>query len=131
MPSEETVIPMTDNLRAVVRRADDNPKAVIIFFQAREHEEAASFRVTTSAPIVSSMWRMPGLKGGQWLSLTESEGANHYAISVDRKFLDKPFIVGLEIESEGNPVHQVAETQIWSETNGRAQVVYIEFKDEA
>jgi hypothetical protein len=128
MPEEPRIIPMTDNLRGAMWRADDHPRAVVIYFQARDCEEEVSFRVRTSAAIRSKMWRMPWLKGGNWLSLTESLGAHHYAVAIaEKKFLDVPFIVGLELETEGDPRDAVVGADIWDRSGATAQVVFIDF----
>ena len=130
MPNEPRILPMTDNLRAAMWRADDNFKAVILYFQAREFEETVSFRVITSAPIISSMWRMPTLRGEHWLTLTESRGTNHYAVALaDHKFLDQPFIVGLELDTDGDPQDHITETQIWDRTDAEPQIVFIDFEN--
>ena len=119
---------MTENLRAALWRADDNPQSVIINFQARAQEEAVSFRVTTSAPIISLFWEMPSLRGPHWLSLAESRGANHYAIAItDHKFLDEPFILGLELDTDRDPRDEIIETAIWDKSDGEPQIAYIEF----
>jgi hypothetical protein len=118
---------MTDNLRAVVWNADDQPDAVVIQFQAREIEEPVSFKVITSVPIVDSMWQMPGLIGEHWLSLLESKGQTHYAISIDKIFLDHHFIIGLRLKSEGNPKIQILSIEIWDKLGGDGGLVYMEF----
>ena len=47
---------------------------------------------------------MPSLHGGHWLTHSESRGIHHYAIALaDHKFLDQPFIVGLELDTAGDP----------------------------
>jgi hypothetical protein len=128
MAEEPRVLPMTDNLRAVMWRADDNPKAVIIQFQAREREEPVSFFVTTTAPILSSFWKMPSLHGGHWLTHLESRRTHHYAIALgDQKFLHQPFIVGLELDTDSDPRDSITGAEIWSQTDAELQIVYIEF----
>ena len=132
MPSEPRIFPMTDNLRAAMWRAEDNPKAVVIYFQAREREEPVSFRVTTSAPILSSFWEMPSLRGGHWLTHSESRGTHHYAIALaDHTFLDKSFIVGLELDMDGDPRDYVTGTETWNKTDAESQIAYIEFHNVA
>ena len=128
MPAEPRILPMTANLRAAMWRADDNPQAVVINFQARELEESVAFRVTTTAPILSSFWEMPTLRGPHWLSLAESRGANHYAIAIgDQTFLDQPFIVGLELDTDGDPQDCITSTEVWNKTDAEPQIVYIDF----
>ena len=119
---------MTDNLRAAMWRANDNPKAAILYFQAREQKESIAFRITTSAPILSSFWEAPFLRGGHWLNQVESRSVYHYAIALDEhKFLDQPFIVGLEIEADGDPQDSVVGATVWDKTDGEPQIIYIEF----
>ena len=64
MPIAPRILLINDNLRVAMWAAADNPCAVLLYFQAREREEAISFRVETSAAILSSFWRMPTLRGG-------------------------------------------------------------------
>ena len=128
MPAEPRIIPMTDNLRVAMWRADDNARAVLLYFQAREQEEHVSFRITTSASILSSFWQMPSLQGGHWLTHTESRGSHHYAIALDdHHFLDQPFIIGLELDTPGDPQDSVTAATIWDRVDGESQVAYIEF----
>ena len=119
---------MTENVRAVVQNAADNPKAAMLEFQAREREEEISFRITTSAPILSSHWWLPQLKGEQWLSQAESRGQNHYAISLDRKFLDRPFIVGLELDVEDDPKNCIVAAEIWDRSGSDPDLIFIDFE---
>ncbi len=108
-------------------RADDNPKAVVIYFQAREQAEPVSFRVTTSAPILSSFWEMPALRGVHWLTLTESCRTHDYSIAVaDHMFLDEAFIVGLEIDTEGDPQDHVTAAEVWNRSGAEPQSIYVE-----
>ena len=119
---------MTGNLRAAMWRADDNPKAVVIYFQAREQEEPVSFRVATSATILSSFWEMPSLRGGHWLMHSESRGIHHYAIALaDHKFLDHPFIVGLELDTVDDPQDHITAVEAWDTTDAEPQIIYKEF----
>lgn len=128
MPAEPRIFPMTDNLRAAMWRADDNPRAVVIYFQAREQEEPVSFRLTTSAPILSSFWEMPSLRGGHWLTQHESRGIHQYAIALaDHKFLDQPFILGLELDINGNPQDHVTAAETWDKKDAEPQIIYMEF----
>ncbi len=113
--------------------AVDNPKAVLISFQAREVPEPISFEINTSVPIISSSWWLPALHGGQWMNLVESRGSHHYAIAlgdavahVDHKFLDEPFIVGLELETDIEPRRGIAGAKVWAPKAADAQIVYIE-----
>ena len=131
MPSEPAIFPINGNLRVAAWNAADNPRAVILYFQAREAEEPVSFFIDTDAIIISSTWRMPQLKGGQWLSLILAEDSHRYAIALDRKFLDKPFIVGLELAVEGNPRRHITAAGIWDRAGGEAQIVYREFAGES
>ena len=128
MPAEPRILPMTDNLRVAMWRAEDNPRAVLLYFQAREHKEPVSFHVTTSATILSSFWQMPSLRGGYWLTHTESRSPHHYAIALgDHQVLDQPFIVGLELDTAGDPQDCVTGATIWDRADGESQVAYIEF----
>jgi hypothetical protein len=120
------IIPMTDNLRAAVWTSDDTPNAAIIYFQAREAEEKICFEITTSAPILSHMWRLPQLKGGHWLTTAEKREENRYAIFIDKKFLDTPFIVGLELASGSDPRDHIATASVWDKSGADAQIIYIE-----
>jgi len=129
-PIEPRILPMTGNLRAALWCAVNNPKAVGIYFQAREQAEPVSFRIVTSAPIISSFWEMPSLNGGHWLTLSESKDTHHYAIALDdHRFLDQPFIVGLELDTEGDPRDHVIGAEIWDKSEGEPQLVYIEFNN--
>lgn len=130
MPTEPRILPLMDNLRVAMWRADDNLRAVILYFQAREREEPISFYVSTSASILSSFWELPSLRGVHILNQIESRGAYHYAIALDdQTFLDQPFIVGLELDTNGNPQDQVAGAEIWDREDGVPQVIYLEFPD--
>jgi hypothetical protein len=132
MPTEPRIFPLTDNLRAAMWRADDNPKAVIIYFQAREQEESVSFRLATSAPVLSSFWEMRSLHGGHWLTHSESRGTHHYAIALaEHKFLDQPFIVGLELDTDGDPQDHVIAAETWDKTDAEPQIIYMEFPNVA
>ena len=127
MLAEPRIFPMTDNLRAAMWRADDNPKAVVIHFQAREREECVSFRVTTSALILSSFWEMPSLRGPHWLTLAESRGTHDYAIAVsDHTFLDEAFIIGLELDTDSDPQDFVTATEVWNKVGAEPQTIYLD-----
>ncbi|MGV3531684.1 MAG: hypothetical protein ACO1QR_04885 [Chthoniobacteraceae bacterium] len=124
--NDPRILPISDNLRAAIWRADDNTNAAIIYVQARERPEAVSFRITTSAPILSSFWEMPSLKGEYWLNLAESRGSQHYAVAVaDQHFLDEPFIVGLEFETESDPRDHVMSVELWDKAGAEPQIVFI------
>lgn len=120
------IIPMTDNLRAAIWTSDDTPNAAIIYFQAKERPEKVCFEIITSAPILSHMWRMPQLKGGHWLSVAEKESENRYAISIEKEFLDIPFIVGLELRSEKDPKELITTAAVWDGSGTETQIIYIE-----
>jgi hypothetical protein len=117
---------MTDNLRAVIWPSDDNSRAVIIHFQARQHAEKIAFRVRTTARILSHFWELPQLKEGTWLMLGESSQDYEYRVCIDQTFLDSPFIVGMEIESESEPVDCVAEVSVHEDLDVTASLIYIE-----
>lgn len=132
MPAEPRILPMTDNLRVAMWRADDNPKAVVFYFQARERQEPVSFRITTSASILSSFWELPSLQGGYWLNQVESQDSHHYAIALDEHtFLDQPFIVGLELDTADDPQDCNTGTAVWDKAGGSPQIVYVEFPTSA
>lgn len=127
MPAEPRILTITDNLRAAMWRADDNPKAVVIYFQAREREEPISFRVITTAPILSSFWKMPSLRGSHWLTLTESRGTHDYAVALaDHMFLDEAFIIGLELDTDSDPQDHVTAAEIWNKADSEPQIIYVE-----
>jgi hypothetical protein len=126
MKPQSKIFPISDNLRAVAHHAEDNSRAVIIQFQARERRELVCFEVRTSAPILSSMWEMPDLKGGHWLSLGQSQREYFYAITIDKEFLDSPFIVGLEIDSSHDPIQEIESIAIWDKEGGEFSMAYVE-----
>ena len=121
-----TIIPITDNLRAVVRNADDNPRAVIIHFQAREKEEPVAFRIITTASIISHFWELPQLQGGNWLMLAEDVLPDGYRIMIDRTFLDHPLIIGLELDTSSDPISNVVRIETWDGTDGAPSLIYVE-----
>lgn len=121
-----TILPITDNLRAVVRNADDNPRAVIIHLQARETEEPVAFRIITAASIISHFWELPQLRGGNWLVLAEDVLPDGYRIMIDRQFLDHPLIIGLELDTDSNPISSVVRIETWNGTDGAPSVIYVE-----
>lgn len=120
------IIPMTENLRAAIWSSDDTPNAAIIYFQAREAEEKVCFEITTSARILSHMWRLPQLKGGHWLSTAEESEQNRYAIYIDKEFLETPFIVGLELDTENDPREHIDTASVWDKSDADPQIIYIE-----
>jgi hypothetical protein len=125
------IIPISDNLRAVVRNADDNPHAVIIFIQARDTEEPVGFRIRTRSRIVSHFWELPQLQGGNWLTCAEDVLPEEYRILIDRSFLDHPLIIGLEFDCVSDPAAHVLEIETWDGTDGSPSVIYIEQNEEA
>ena len=127
MPNDPRILLLSENLRAVIWRADDNDSAAIIYFQAREQPEPVCLRINTAAPIRSFFWEMPSLKGGHWLSLAESQGPQHFAIAIaDHQFLDDPFILGLEFETEGDPRDCIISAEVWDKDGGEPQIIYRE-----
>ncbi len=71
---------------------------------------------------------MPSLSGGHWLTHTESRGVRHYAIALgEHKFLDQPFIIGLELDTDHDPQDDVTEAVVWDKASGVSQIAYIEF----
>ena len=121
-----TIFPMTDNLRAAVWRSDDNPRAAIIYFQAREQEEKVSFSVKTSARILSHFWELPQLQEGTWLTLAEFLQETEYNIFIDVSFLDSPFILGIELDTESDPINQIIETAVWDRADAQPVIAYVE-----
>lgn len=121
-----TVLPISDNLRAVVRNADDNPQAVIIHIQARDKEEPVGFRVRTDAGIISHFWELPQLQGGNWLTFAEDVLPDGYRMLIDRTFLDHPLIIGLEFDHVSDPASSVLAIETWDGTDGAPSVIYIE-----
>ena len=70
---------------------------------------------------------MPSLRGAHWITLTEYRGPNHYAVSIaEHTFLDQPFIVGLELDTEGDPQDCIYGTEVWNKADGEPQIVYVE-----
>lgn len=125
------ILPISDNLRAVVRNADDNPQAVVIFIQARDKEEPVGFRIRTDAEVVSHFWELPQLHGGNWLTLAEDVLADGYRILIDRAFLDHPLIIGLEFDLVSDPAARVLEIKKWDGADGSPSVIYIEQNKDA
>ena len=125
------ILPISDNLRAVVRNADDNPQAVIIYIQARDTEEPVGFRIKTGSKIVSHFWELPQLYGGNWLTFAEDVLPDGYRILIDRSFLDHPLIIGLEFDHVSDPVASVLEIETWDGTDGSPAVIYIEQNEDA
>jgi hypothetical protein len=126
-----TILPISDNLRAVVRNADDNPQAVIIHIQARDAEEPIGFRIRTNARIVSHFWELPQLRGGNWLTFAEDVLPDGYRILIDRTFLDHPLIIGLEFEHVLDPASSVLGIETWDGTDGAPSVIYVEQNEDA
>lgn len=125
------ILPISDNLRAVVRIADDNPQAVIIFIRARDTEEPVGFRIRTGSRIVSHFWELPQLHGGNWLTLAEDVLPDGYRILIDRSFLDSPLIIGLEFERVSDPAAHVLAIETWDGTAGSPSVIYVEQNEDA
>jgi len=125
-----TILPITDNLRAVVRNADDNPRAVIIHLQAREVEEPVAFRIITAANVISHFWELPQLRGGNWLVLAEDVLSDGYRIMIDRTFLDHPLIIGLEMDTNSDPISSVVRIETWDGTDGAPSVIYVEREEQ-
>ena len=129
MDTAPIIFPISDNLRALIRKADDNPRAVIIHLQAKNLEEPASFQVTTAAAISSNFWELPQLEGGNWLMLTEEILPGRYRIRIDRSFLDHSFIIGLEFDAPDDPISSVLKIEPWDGTGGNPVLTYIEPPD--
>jgi hypothetical protein len=125
------ILPISDNLRAVVRNADDNPHAVVIYIQARDTEEPVGFRIRTDARIISHFWELPQLHGGNWLSFAEDILPDGYRILIDQAFLDQPLIIGLEFDLVSDPAASVLEIETWDGTGGSPSVIYIEQNEDA
>jgi hypothetical protein len=121
-----TILPITDNLRAVVRNADDNPRAVIIHLQAREKEEPVAFRIITAASIISHFWELPQLQGGNWLMFAEDVLPDGYRIMIDRTFLHHPLIIGLELDTALDPISSVLRIETWDGSDGAPSLIYVE-----
>lgn len=125
------ILPISDNLRAVVRNADDNPQSVIIFIQARDREEPVAFRIRTGSRIVSHFWELPQLRGDNWLTFAENVLPDGYRILIDRSFLEHPLIIGLEFECVSDPAANVLEIETWDGTGGSPAVIYIKQNEDA
>jgi len=123
------ILPITDNLRAVVHNADDNPRAVIIHIQARDREEPVAFQIRTTAPVLSHFWELPQLRGGNVLTLAEDVLSDGYRISIDRTFLDQPFIVGLELDTRSSAVSCIVGIESWDGAEGAPDIIYVESDD--
>jgi hypothetical protein len=121
------IIPITDNLRAAIWNAEDNTRAALIYFQARQSAENICFQITTSATIVSHFWKLPQLQGGHWLNTAEYVSVNHYGVSIDQAFSEHPFIVGLELEVVDDPAGHITNATIWDKAHGVPQIIYVEF----
>jgi hypothetical protein len=124
--STPIILPITDNLRAVVRNAQDNPRAVVIHIQARDMEESVGFHVKTGARIVSYFWELPQLRGGNWLTQAEDVLPDGYRLWVDRTFLEYPLVIGLEFETESDPTLNILRVEMWDGTDGDPRLLYLE-----
>ena len=125
--NDPIIFGINDNLRAVAWVARDQPDAVMIHFQARCTEEKVGFKVTCAEPIQDPIWQMPSLKGGQWLTKKEINEPFCYAISLNRAFLDQPFILGLRFPSTRDPRTCILEASAWDGSGGASSLVYMEF----
>ena len=121
-----TILPISDNLRAVVHKADDHHHAVIIHIEARLTEESVAFRIKTNTRVVSHFWELPQLQGGNWLTCAEDVLPDGYRIMIDRTFLDQPLIVGLEFEDVSEPISSVLAVERWDGADGLPRVIYID-----
>ena len=120
---------MTDNLRAVIRRADDNDRAVIISIQAREQAEPVGIRIFTTESIISHFWELPQLRGGNWLNVAEDVLPDGYRVSIDQTFLNHPLIIGLEFDSATDPIKNIRKIEAWDGSGGAPSVIYLESKE--
>jgi hypothetical protein len=124
--SSPIILPITDNLRAVVRNAQDNPRAVVIHIQARDTEESVGFIIKTNARIVSHFWELPQLRGGNWLTQAEDILPDGYRLWVDRTFLEYPLVIGLEFETDSDTTLNVLKVEMWDGTDGDPSVIYLQ-----
>ena len=59
---------------------------------------------------------------------SESRGDYHYAVALgDRRFLEQPFIIGLELDTVGDPRDHVTGAMVWDKAEGESKVACIEF----
>jgi len=120
----------TENLRVSAHVAADNPKAAMLVFEALVWAEPISFKITTSAPIKSTMWQLPGLKGMHQISVSELKETTRYALRIQDKLIrpKNPFVIGIEFDQPGEPRQYISGVERWDGSGGDCSIRFIEFK---
>jgi hypothetical protein len=120
------ILPISDNLRAVVHRADDNTRAAVLHIQAKDREEPVAFRISTTSPIISHFWELPQLRGGNWLTVAEEVTPDGYRLWVNQSFLNHPLVIGLEFQTDSDPAMCVSDVCLWDGEDGSPSIIYLE-----
>ena len=120
----------TENLKVSAHIASDNPKAAMVVFEALFWAEPISFKITTSAKVKSSVWRLPGLKGMQQVTVSELKEENTYALAIQNFSIKpkKPFMIGLEFDSDSDPREKILNIDRWDGSGGNSSIRFINFK---
>lgn len=119
----------TENLRVSAHIASDNPNTAMLVFEALFWAEPISFKVTTSSKVTLSVWQLPGLKGMQQVSVSELKQDNAYALAIQNFSIrpKKPFVIGLEFDTEGDPREKIVKIDKWDGSGGKASIRFISF----
>jgi len=121
----------TDNLLVSAHIASDNPKAVIVVFEAQFWAEQIGFKVTVSEDIKSTMWSLPSLKGMQQVSISKLERDKEYGVRIfDKSIRPKiPFIMRIEFADPGDPRKKVVSVDDrWDGSDGEQSMSFIHFR---
>ncbi len=110
----------SENLNVSVTTAQDNPKAAMVAFEAQFWAEPIGFKITTDADILSCRIQSPAFKGIQQISKSEIKSSREYGILIRNHTIKPkvPFIIGLVLETEGDPRSHVVEISAWDGSGG-------------
>ena len=122
----QKTISISRNLRALVTEAPDNPNAAVIQVNARVKAARVAFEIHVSSGFVSYYWQLPGLRGGNWLTIAEDISHTSYGLWVDQSFFSSPLIMGMEFEPGTSPVENILSITHWDGEGGTPRLVYVE-----
>ena len=120
----------TENLLVSTHVAADNPNAAMIVFKVLFWAEHIAFKITTSAEIISNVWKIAGLKGMIPISISELKREYEYAVRIHDKVIrpKDPFVIGLVFDRPGDPTKHIVSIERWDGSDGETSFNIIEFK---
>jgi hypothetical protein len=119
----------SQNLQISLHLAQDEPKAAMVVFEAQFWANEIGFKVITTDRIKGYSWQYAGFKGMQQVSISELKSDYEYGVRIyDHVIKPKvPFVMGVVLDSAGDPRAKVKDVQPWNGDGGEQRLQFMTF----